>query len=218
MKKLKLTSKLKKLATEQATLKSITDRITKHEQAKASYEAKVKELSTQISETQGYLEKLKNAPTLLKQAQAKLEKAKAELKDAETKLKAEQEKLAELEKVRDTKKATYEELATKLAQQEEAKRQAELEAQRQAIEASGNIATPIFYETGKIVGYQSTATSSANSKAVQVNYNLGANSKQAKATDKELPSTGSKASNLGFLGIFTVMFAMFIAKRKRTDK
>lgn len=207
-----------KLATEQATLKSITDNIAKHEQAKAGFEAKVKELSAQISETQGYLEKLKNAPTLLKQAQAKLEKAKAELKDAEAKLKAEQEKLAELEKVRDTKKATYEELATKLAQQEEAKRQAELEAQRQAIEASGNIATPIFDETGKIVGYQSTATSSTNSKVVQVNYNLGANSKQVKATDKELPSTGSKASNLGFLGIFTVMFAMFIAKRKRTDK
>lgn len=207
-----------KLATEQATLKSITDNIAKHEQAKAGYEAKVKELSAQISETQGYLEKLKNAPTLLKQAQAKLEKAKAELKDAETKLKAEQEKLAELEKVRDTKKATYEELATKLAKQEEAKRQAELEAQRQAIEASGNIATPTFDETGKIVGYQSTSTNSANSKAVQVNYNLSTNSKQAKATDKELPSTGSKASNLGILGIFTVMFAMFIAKRKRTDK
>lgn len=206
-----------KLATEQATLKSITDSIAKHEQAKAGYEAKVKELSAQISETQGYLEKLKNAPTLLKQAQAKLEKAKAEFKDAEAKLKAEQEKLAELEKVRDTKKATYEELTTKLAQQEEAKRQASIEAQRASIEASGQVAVPVFDELGHIVGYQSTVVSSNSTQAVQVNYSMVPQAKSTKTTEGSLPSTGSKASNIGFLGIFALLSAVFIAKRKRSN-
>lgn len=198
-----------KLSTEQAVLKSITERIAKHEQSKVDFEVRIKELTAQITAMQGSLEKLKNAPTLLKQAQAKLEKANADLKDAEVKLKSEQDKLAELEKVRDTKKLTYEELLNRFEQQEETKRQVN-NAKRDEL-------VPVVDVNGKLIGLQHLVTTSYQSDTISKFYHTDSDVPKASTQEKQLPATGSRGTILEAYGLLTMFFGMGMLKRKRKN-
>ena len=109
---------------------------------------------------------------------------------------------------------TYDKLFALYSAQVEAKRLADLEAQKQAIVRSGETPIEVYDETGKLVAYEVKPKPVAQ---LPVSYNGAWTKKQ----DKALPNTGeieSTALGLTGLSMFFGILGLVSTKRKKQVK
>ena len=125
------------------------------------------------------------------------------LKEAEANL----DKLLKEQKI---DQEAYDKLFALYSAQVEAKRLADLEAQKKAILESGNTPIEVYDETGKLVSYQVKPKTVSQSPA---SYNGALNKKQ----DKSLPNTGEKSSVLGLIGV-SIISVLGLSVNKRKNK
>jgi len=168
--------------------------------------------------------RLKNAKKALdaltadvKLKQDNLAKAKEVLAQKETTLKEKVTALKEAEAILDKllkeqkiDQEAYDKLFALYSAQVEAKRLADLEAQKKAILESGNTPIEVYDETGKLVSYQVKPKTVSQSPA---SYNGALNKKQ----DKSLPNTGEKSSVLGLIGV-SIISVLGLSVNKRKNK
>ena len=166
--------------------------------------------------------RLKNAEKALealtadvKLKQENLDKAKEVLAQKETTLKGKvialKEAQAYLDKLLKEQKIdqeAYDKLFALYSAQVEAKRLADLEAQKQAIIRSGETPIEAYDETGKLVAYEVKPKPVAQSP---VSYNGAWTKKQ----EKSLPNTGEKSSALGLSGLAMFFGALGLVSPKR---
>ena len=150
-------------------------------------------------------------------AEPNLAKAKEVLAQKETTLKekvtALKEAQAILDKLLQEKKLdqdAYDKLFALYSAQVEAKRLADLEAQKKAILEAGNTPVEVYDETGKLVSYQVKPKTVSQSP---VAYNGAWDKKQ----DKSLPNTGEKSSVLGLIGV-SIISVLGLSVNKRKNK
>ena len=202
------------LATEQDKLTELKALVQTAENNLDLAKEKVAQANKTLEQAKADLENLLNAEPNLAKAKEVLAQKETTLKEKVTALKDAQENLDNLLKEQKIDQEAYDKLFALYSEQVEAKRLAELEAQKKAILEAGNTPIEVYDETGKLVSYQ------VNSKTVSqspVSYNGVWNKKQ----DESLPNTAeSKSSALGLTG-----FAMFFGalglvspKRKKHSK
>ena len=146
---------------------------------------------------------LAKAKEVLAQKETTLKEKVTALKEAEANL----DKLLKEQKI---DQEAYDKLFALYSAQVEAKRLADLEAQKKAILESGNTPIEVYDETGKLVSYQVKPKTVSQSPA---SYNGALNKKQ----DKSLPNTGEKSSVLGLIGV-SIISVLGLSVNKRKNK
>lgn len=202
------------LATEQDKLTELKALVQTAENNLELAKEKVAQANKTLEQAKADLENLLNAEPNLAKAKEVLAQKETTLKEKVTALKDAQENLDKLLKEQKIDQEAYDKLFALYSEQVEAKRLAELEAQKKAILEAGNTPIEVYDETGKLVSYQVKSKTVSQSP---VSYNGAWNKKQ----DESLPNTAeSKSSALGLTG-----FAMFFGalglvspKRKKHSK
>ena len=209
-----LTNAKNNLANEKAKLEELKSLIKIAEKNLALSKEKVAQATKTLEQAKADLENLLNAEPNLVKAKKVLAQKEATLKEKAIALKEAQAVLDKLLQEQKIDQEAYDKLFALYSEQVEAKRLADLEAQKKAILAAGNTPVEVYDETGKLVSYQVKPKTVSQSP---VSYNGAWNKKQ----DESLPNTAeSKSSALGLTG-----FAMFFGalglvspKRKKHSK
>ena len=142
-----------------------------------------------------------NAEPNLAKAKEVLAQKETILKEKVTALKDAQENLDKLLKEQKIDQEAYDKLFALYSEQVEAKRLAELEAQKEAILEAGNTPVEVYDETGKLVSYQVKPKTVSQSP---VSYNRAWNKKQ----ENSLPNTGTSASMLPVVGMILGLLSL----------
>ncbi|HEM2746683.1 TPA: LPXTG cell wall anchor domain-containing protein, partial [Streptococcus suis] len=150
---------------------------------------------------------------VLAKAQAKLDAAKATLAEKAEALEKAKSVLADLLEKQTIDQKNYDILLARFTAQEEAKRQAELEAKRVALETTEQVAIPVVDAAGKIVDYVAgnKPAPAGTTKTVARPVSTSSSKKAA------LPETGD-AGSMGLLavGLMTLFSAVgLVDKRKK---
>ncbi|HFI0384658.1 TPA: SEC10/PgrA surface exclusion domain-containing protein [Streptococcus suis] len=226
-KKANLDEKKAKLATQKAELETAKANLDKEKQVLENLQAKVTEFESTLAKAKSALATAKsnqaasekrlndllNADDVLAQAQAKLEAAKATLAEKAEALEKAKSVLADLLEKQTIDQKNYDILLARFTAQEEAKRQAELEAKRIALETTGQVAIPVVDAAGKIVDYVAgnKPAPAGTTKTVARPVSTSSSKKAA------LPETGD-AGSMGLLavGLMTLFSAVgLVDKRKK---
>lgn len=202
------------LATEQDKLTELKALVQTAENNLELAKEKVAQANKTLEQAKADLENLLNAEPNLAKAKEVLAQKETTLKEKVTALKDAQENLDKLLKEQKIDQEAYDKLFALYSEQVEAKRLAELEAQKKAILEAGNTPIEVYDETGKLVSYQVKSKTVSQSP---VSYNGAWNKKQ----DESLPNTAeSKSSALGLTGfaMFFGALGLVLPKRKKHSK
>ena len=205
-----LTNAKNNLATEKAKLEELKSLIKIAEKNLALSKDKVAQATKTLEQAKADLENLLNAEPNLVKAKNILAQKEATLKDKATALKEAQAILDKLLQEQKIDQETYDKLFALYSAQVEAKRLADLEAQKQAIISSGETPIEVYDETGKLVAYEVKPKPVAQSP---VSYNGAWTKKQGKS----LPNTGENLSVLGLIG-FSILSVLGLSVNKRKNK
>ena len=205
-----LTNAKNNLATEQNKLVELKALVQTAENNLELAKEKVAQANKKLEQAKADLETLLNAEPNLAKAKKVLSEKETTLKEKVTALKEAQAILDELLKEQKLDQETYDKLFALYSAQVEAKRLADLEAQKKAILESGNTPVEVYDETGKLVSYQVKPKTVSQSP---VAYNGAWDKKQ----DKSLPNTGEKSSVLGLIGV-SIISALGLSVNKRKNK
>lgn len=208
-----LTNAKNNLATEQDKLVELKALVQTAENNLELAKEKVVQAIKTLEKAKSDLESLLNAEPNLAKAKKVLSEKETTLKEKVTALKEAQTILDKLLKEQKLDQKTYDKLFALYSAQVEAKRLADLEAQKQAIISSGETPIEVYDETGKLVSYQVKPKTVSQSP---VAYNGAWDKKQ----DKSLPNTGEKSSALGLTGLAMLFGALGLVspKRKKQSK
>lgn len=197
------------LANEKAKLGELKTLIKIAEKNLTLSKEKVAQATKTLEQSKADLENLLNAEPNLVKAKNVLAQKETTLKEKATALKEAQAILDKLLQEQKIDQETYDKLFTLYSAQVEAKRLADLEAQKQAIISSGETPIEVYDETGKLVAYEVKPKPVAQSP---VSYNGAWTKKQAKA----LPNTAEgKSTALGLTGLAMFFGALGLASPKR---
>lgn len=204
-----LTNAKNNLANEKAKLEELKSLIKIAEKNLALSKEKVAQATKTLEQSKADLENLLNAEPNLVKAKNVLARKETTLKEKATALKEAQAILDKLLQEQKIDQETYDKLFALYSAQVEAKRLADLEAQKQAIISSGETPIEVYDETGKLVAYEVKPKPVAQSP---VSYNGAWTKKQAKA----LPNTAEgKSTALGLTGLAMFFGALGLASPKR---
>ena len=205
-----LTNAKNNLANEKAKLEELKNLIKIAEKNLALSKDKVAQATKTLEQAKADLENLLNAEPNLAKTKKVLAEKETTLKEKETALKEAQSILDKLLKEQKIDQETYDRLFALYSAQVEAKRLADLEAQKQAIVRSGETPIEVYDETGKLVAYEVKPKPVAQSP---VSYNGAWTKKQGKS----LPNTGENLSVLGLIG-FSILSVLGLSVNKRKNK
>ena len=202
-----LTNAKTNLATEQDKLVELKALVQIAENNLDLAKEKVEQANKTLEQAKADLENLLNAEPNLAKAKEVLAQKETTLKEKVTALKDAQENLDKLLKEQKLDQEAYDKLFALYSEQVEAKRLADLEAQKKAILEAGNTPVEVYDETGKLVSYQVKSKTVSQSPA---SYNGALNKQQ----EKSLPNTGEKPSLLGLIGV-SIISALGLSVNKR---
>lgn len=202
-----LTNAKNNLATEQDKLVELKALVQIAENNLDLAKDKVAQANKTLEQAKADLENLLNAEPNLAKAKEVLAQKETTLKEKVTALKEAEENLDKLLKEQKIDQEAYDKLFALYSEQVEAKRLAELEAQKKAILEAGNTPIEVYDATGKLVSYQVKPKTVSQSPA---SYNGALNKKQ----DKSLPNTGENSSVLGLIGV-SIISALGLSVNKR---
>ena len=205
-----LTNAKNNLANEKAKLEELKSLIKIAEKNLALSKEKVVQATKTLEQAKADLKNLLNAEPNLVKAKKVLAQKEATLKEKATALKEAQAILDKLLQEQKIDQETYDKLFALYSAQVEAKRLADLEAQKQAIISSGETPIEVYDETGKLVAYEVKPKPVAQSP---VSYNGAWTKKQGKS----LPNTGENLSVLGLIG-FSILSVLGLSVNKRKNK
>ena len=205
-----LTNAKNNLANEKAKLEELKSLIKIAEKNLALSKEKVVQATKTLEQAKADLKNLLNAEPNLVKAKKVLAQKEATLKEKATALKEAQAILDKLLQEQKIDQETYDKLFALYSAQVEAKRLADLEAQKQAIISSGETPIEVYDETGKLVAYEVKPKPVSQSPA---SYNGALNKKQ----EQSLPNTGEKSSVLGLIGV-SIISALGLSVNKRKNK
>ena len=205
-----LTNAKNNLANEKAKLEELKTLIKTAEKNLALSKEKVAQATKTLEQSKADLENLLNAEPNLVKAKNVLARKETTLKEKATALKEAQAILDKLLQEQKIDQETYDKLFALYSAQVEAKRLADLEAQKQAIISSGETPIEVYDETGKLVAYEVKPKPVAQSP---VSYNGAWTKKQGKS----LPNTGENLSVLGLIG-FSILSVLGLSVNKRKNK
>ena len=204
-----LTNAKNNLANEKAKLGELKSLIKIAEKNLALSKEKVVQATKTLEQAKADLKNLLNAEPNLVKAKKVLAQKEATLKEKATALKEAQAILDKLLQEQKIDQETYDKLFALYSAQVEAKRLADLEAQKQAIISSGETPIEVYDETGKLVAYEVKPKPVAQSP---VSYNGAWTKKQ----DKALPNTAEgKSTALGLTGLAMFFGALGLVSPKR---
>ena len=209
-----LTNAKNNLANEKAKLEELKNLIKIAEKNLALSKDKVAQATKTLEQAKVDLENLLNAEPNLAKTKKVLAEKETTLKEKETALKEAQAILDKLLQEQKIDQETYDKLFALYSAQVEAKRLADLEAQKQAIIRSGETPIEVYDESGKLVAYEVKPKPVAQSP---VSYNGAWTKKQ----DKSLPNTAEgKSTALGLTGLamFFGVLGLVSPKRKKQAK
>ena len=196
-----LTNAKTNLATEQDKLTELKELVQTAENNLKLAEEKVAQATKKLEEAKADLESLLNAEPNLAKAKKVLSEKETILNQKVTALKEAQAILDELLKEQKLDQEAYDKLFALYSEQVEAKRLADLEAQKKAILEAGNTPVEVYDETGKLVSYQVKSKTVSQSP---VAYNGGWDKKQ----ESSLPDTGTAASMLPVVGMILGLLSL----------
>ena len=205
-----LTNAKNNLATEQDKLVELKVLVQIAENNLDLAKEKVAQANKTLEQAKADLANLLNAEPNLAKAKEVLAQKETTLKEKVTALKEAEANLDKLLKEQKIDQEAYDKLFALYIAQVEAKRLADLEAQKKAILESGNTPIEVYDETGKLVSYQVKPKTVSQSPA---SYNGALNKKQ----DKSLPNTGEKSSVLGLIGV-SIISVLGLSVNKRKNK
>ena len=205
-----LTNAKNNLTNEKSKLEELKSLIKIAEKNLALSKEKVAQATKTLEQVKADLENLLNAEPNLLKAKKVLAQKEVTLKEKVTALKEAQAILDKLLQEQKIDQETYDKLFALYSAQVEAKRLADLKAQKQAIIRSGETPIEVYDETGKLVAYEVKPKPVAQSPA---SYNGALNKKQ----DKSLPNTGEKSSVLGLIGV-SIISVLGLSVNKRKNK
>lgn len=205
-----LTNAKNNLATEQDKLVELKALVQIAENNLDLAKEKVEQANKTLEQAKADLKNLLNAEPNLAKAKEVLAQKETTLKEKVTALKDAQENLDKLLKEQKLDQEAYDKLFALYSEQVEAKRLADLEAQKKAILEAGNTPVEVYDETGKLVSYQVKPKTVSQSP---VAYNGAWDKKQ----DKSLPNTGEKSSVLGLIGV-SIISVLGLSVNKRKNK
>lgn len=205
-----LTNAKNNLATEQDKLAELKALVQTAENNLELAKEKVAQANKTLEQAKADLENLLNAEPNLAKAKEVLAQKETTLKEKVTALKEAQENLDKLLEEQKIDQEAYDKLFALYSKQVEAKRLADLEAQKKAILEAGNTPIEVYDATGKLVSYQVKPKTVSQSPA---SYNGALNKKQ----EKSLPNTGENSSVLGLIGV-SIISALGLSVNKRKNK
>ena len=205
-----LTNAKNNLATEQDKLVELKALVQIAENNLDLAKEKVAQANKTLEQAKTDLENLLNAEPNLAKAKKVLAQKETTLKGKVTALKEAQAILDKLLQEQKIDQEAYDKLFALYSAQVEAKRLADLEAQKKAILKAGNTPIEVYDETGKLVSYQVKPKTVSQSPA---SYNGALNKQQ----EKSLPNTGEKSSVLGLIGV-SIISALGLSVNKRKNK
>lgn len=197
------------LATEQDKLVELKALVQIAENNLNLAKDKVAQANKTLEKAKADLENLLNAEPNLAKAKKVLAGKETTLEQKETALKEAQAILDKLLQEKKIDQEAYDKLFALYSEQVEAKRLADLEAQKKAILEAGETPIEVYDVTGKLVSY--VAQTKAVDIQVPVSYNYAWNKKQ----ETSLPNTGTAASVLPFIGIVSGLLGLTGLKRKK---
>ena len=197
-----LTNAKNNLATENAKLEELKSLIKIAEKNLTLSKEKVAQVTKTLENAKADLENLLNAEPNLVKAKKILTQRETTLDQEVTALKEVQANLDKLLQEQKINQEAYDKLFALYSEQVEAKRLADLEAQKQAILTAGETPLEVYDETGKLVSYVAQ-TKTVNTQ-LPVSYNYSWNKKQ----ETSLPNTGSAASMLPVAGMILGLLSL----------
>ena len=205
-----LTNATGNLEQEQNTLMALQERVQTDEQNLNLSKAKVAEVTEELKNAEAYLEDLLNAEPNLKKAKDILTAKESDLRQKQTILKDKQAILNDLLEKQKVNEDTYNKISLLYTAQIEAERLANLEAQKQAILAAGEMPVEVYDETGKLVSYM------AQPKNVVSQSTVSYNSSWTQKQGENLPNTGEQTSMSALAGwSILALLGLAVGKRKR---
>ena len=196
-----LTNAKNNLASEQGKLAELKALVQTAENNLDLAKEKVAQANKTLEQAKADLETLLNAEPNLAKTKEVLAQKETTLKEKVTALKEAQENLDKLLKEQKIDQEAYDKLFALYSEQVEAKRLAELEAQKKAILEAGNTPIEVYDATGKLVSYQVKPKTVSQSP---VSYNRAWNKKQ----ENSLPNTGTSASMLPVVGMILGLLSL----------
>ena len=204
-----LTNAKNNLANEKDKLEELKSLIKIAEKNLTLSKEKVAQATKTLEQAKADLKNLLNAEPNLVKAKNVLAQKETTLKEKATALKEAQAILDKLLQEQKIDQETYDKLFALYSAQVEAKRLADLEAQKQAIISSGETPIEVYDETGKLLAYEVKPKPVAQSP---VSYNGAWTKKQ----DKALPNTAEgKSTALGLTGLAMFFGALGLVSPKR---
>ena len=162
----------------------------------------VKKAGKELEQVKADLDALLNAEPNLVKAKRILTQRETTLNQKVTTLKEVQANLDKLLQEQKINQEAYDKLFALYSEQVEAKRLADLEAQKQAILTAGETPLEVYDETGKLVSY--VAQTKAVNTQLPISYNYTWNKKQ----ETSLPNTGTAASMLPVWGMILGLLSL----------
>ena len=162
----------------------------------------VEKVGKELEQAKADLDALLNAEPNLAEAKKVLAQKEITLNQKATALKQAQAILDKLLQERKINQEAYDKLFALYSEQVEAKRLANLEAQRQALLKAGETPVEVYDKTGKLVSY--VAQTKSITTQLPVSYNYTWNKKQ----ETSLPNTGTSASVLPVVGMILGLLSL----------
>ena len=207
-----LTNAKNNLATENAKLEELQSLIKIAEKNLTLSKEKVAQVTKTLENAKADLENLLNAEPNLVKAKKILTQRETTLDQEVTALKEVQANLDKLLQEQKINQEAYDKLFALYSEQVEAKRLADLEAQKQAILTAGETPLEVYDETGKLVSY--VAQTKAVDTQLPVSYNYSWNKKQ----ETSLPNTGTASSMLPTWGMILGLMSLAGAGLRKHKK
>ena len=207
-----LTNAKNNLATENAKLEELQSLIKIAEKNLTLSKEKVAQVTKTLENAKADLENLLNAEPNLVKAKKILTQRETTLNQKVTTLKEVQANLDKLLQEQKINQEAYDKLFALYSEQVEAKRLADLEAQKQAILTAGETPLEVYDETGKLVSY--VAQTKAVDTQLPVSYNYSWNKKQ----ETSLPNTGTASSMLPTWGMILGLMSLAGAGLRKHKK
>lgn len=162
----------------------------------------VEKVGKELEQAKADLDALLNAEPNLAETKKVLAQKETTLNQKATALKQAQANLDKLLQERKINQEAYDKLFALYSEQVEAKRLANLEAQRQALLKAGETPVEVYDKTGKLVSY--VAQTKSATTQLPVSYNYTWNKKQ----ETSLPNTGTSASMLPVVGMILGLLSL----------
>jgi hypothetical protein len=197
-----LTESKENLATEQTKLVTLQELAQTAAENLQLSKDNVEKVGKELEQAKADLDALLNAEPNLAEAKKVLAQKETTLNQKATALKQAQDNLDKLLQEQKINQEAYDKLFALYSAQVEAKRLADLEAQRQALLKDGETPVEVYDKTGKLVSYIAQ-TKSVNTQ-LPISYNYTWNKKQ----ETSLPNTGTSASMLPTWGVILGLMSL----------